>query len=138
MKITKINSIAKTPEVINGMINFEAVDVMVEAGADNKVVLGYKTGLTIEMNEDEIGILFTPERAVGNSLYQAGGPQIVVGSSTEELVVRYKVNTDAIPSLFKQEDVIARMVIVKKPTIEFEWDDISEAPKKEAPESKPE
>jgi hypothetical protein len=138
MKITKINNLAKTPDVTNGIISFEAVDVSVEAGADNKVVLGYKTGLTIEMNEDEIGILLAPERAVGNSLYQAGGPQIVVGSSTEELVVRYKVNTDAIPSLFKQEDIIGRMIIIKKPTIEFEFEDKSEAPKKDVPAANPE
>ena len=128
MKIKKLNKLATEPEVVNGIILFKAVDIAVEAGRDNKVVLGYKTGLSVTMNEDEIGILIAPERAIGNSLYLAGGTQAITSSNTDELIIRYKVNTDGIPSLFEQHDVIARMIIVKKSNIDFEFDGEIEEP----------
>ena len=113
MTINKISNAAAMPEVKNGIIELKAIDIITEVGRDGRVIIGYKTGLEVLLSDGEIGFIYMPDRAAGNSLYPAAGTQVVKPGDSGELIVRYKTNTDAIPSVFDKDDVCAVLYVTK-------------------------
>ena len=104
---------AKAPVVENNSINLKCIDILTEVGKDMRMILIYRTGLSISIPDGHVGILTPVRIAPIYSLKDAAGMQVFYPGDDTEIVARYKVDTMGVPAIFEIDEVFARMVIVK-------------------------
>ncbi len=119
IKTKNTKETAKTPSIKNGLIEMYTSDIISEIGRDGRLILRYISDVDIEIPEGHIGIIIPAERAYTLSLEVAGG-QSVVSGNVENFSVRFKTNTDSIPSIFEQGEIFARILIVENKNIDIE------------------
>ena len=113
LKLTKLNEKASDPKSDRNIVDLIVSDMATEVGRDGRLILVYRTGLSISMPDGFIGIIAPSHVAPIYSLDDASGLQIIEPGFTGEIVGRYKVNTTSIPSIFENGDVFARLIIIK-------------------------
>lgn len=113
MKIRKLSEKAKTPEIVNGVIKLYSTKITTEVGEDAKLVIVYHTDLAMNIPENHVAILMPLDDIYKKSIAQTNSISVLNSKDIEkEIVVRFKTNTDVVPSVYKAEELFAQMIIL--------------------------
>lgn len=93
------------------------------AGRDNKIIIEYKAGFSVEIPEGYIGMLLPISRIFIGSLSMPSSIETFT-PGWHDVVARFKINTDAIPSVFEVKDEFVKLILIKNTTIDPVLDDV--------------
>ena len=106
-------------EVNGNIISLKSVSIEPEVGEDRRLILSYKSGIELTIEDESVGIIILPINSHMKSMEFAGGLSIV-RKGTEEVVCRFKTNTDSIPSVYEIGETFCRIVFIGEKSIELE------------------
>ena len=112
IKVNKLRESAIDPVVKNNVIELYSDKISTEVSKDGRICLVYETGISINIPEGSLGIILPVEEARLYSLEFAGGLNVIMPGSTEEVIVAFKTNTDSIPAIHEPKQMFARVIIV--------------------------
>ena len=112
IKIKMISDKAIRPTVENNNIKLNCIDLLTEVGRDGRLVIIYRTGISIVVPNGYIGILVPTRLAPIYSLDDAAGIQVFNEGYDGEIIGRYKVNTTSVPSIFEEGEEFAKLIFV--------------------------
>ena len=112
IKVNKLRESAIDPVVKNNVIELYSDKISTEVSKDGRICLVYETGISINIPEGSLGIILPVEDARLYSLEFAGGLNVIMPGSTEEVTVAFKTNTDSIPAIHEPRQMFARIIIV--------------------------
>lgn len=139
IKFKKILEKAVQPVRTNGAgYNLVATDIATDVNERGQVNIVYRTGLGVEIPDGYAGIVCAPADIYKKTLRLCSG-QILSGNIDDEVMVRYMNTTDVVPAVYKDGDVIAKLIIVKEEDAEFtEFIDMTEHSATEGEQGLPE
>ena len=112
IKVNKLRESAIDPIVKNTVLERYGDKISTEVSKDGRICLVYETGISINIPEGSLGIILPVEDARLYSLEFAGGLNVIMPGSTEEVTVAFKTNTDSIPAIHEPRQMFARIIIV--------------------------
>lgn len=112
IKIKIINEKAVLPTVEANNIKLSCIDLLTEVGRDGRLVIIYRTGISITVPTGYVGVLVPTRLAPIYSLDDAAGLQIFNEGYDGEIIGRYKVNTTSVPSIFEEGEEFAKLIFV--------------------------
>lgn len=89
------------------------------SGKDNKMFIVYDLGLKITVPNGIIGLILPPNNSSMYSVAQTGNFILMPGNH-DNVSIEYKINTDAIPRVFEQNEVCAQILFLSVGDISFE------------------
>lgn len=98
--------------------NLTVAGVSTEINQRGQVVVVYHSGIAVEIPEKYEGIIRPTNSISGKTIRMCGAP-CVVSDGFNELVGKFIVTTDVIPSVYEKGDVFAQLVINKKESVDF-------------------
>lgn len=113
IKIKTLESKGVVPSIEANGLNLTCMDILTEVGKDGRLVLIYRTGISVEIPDGYIGLITPVRTSPIYSMVDAAGPQIISSAYSGELVARYKVNTDSVPAIFEPGEVFARLIFIQ-------------------------
>lgn len=137
LNIKKLVENAELPVVgDHNSIEFKCNTLGTGIGKDGRLVIEYKAGLSIEIPNGFIGLLSPLDGSYINSLLMPSSI-VTMTEGWNEVVARFKINTDSVPSVFEQGEAFIKLVLVKSESFSFdevESDTIKEEEKSEVAE----
>lgn len=126
LKVKKLSEKAKTPNMLgeNHALELFSTKITTEVGEDAKLVIVYHTDLAVQFPDGYCGVIIPKDDIYKKSIMQTNSitvlTPIVVNNSdgtsystfSDEITVRFKTNTDVVPSVYKEGDAFAQMIIV--------------------------
>lgn len=85
-----------------------------EAG---QLMVVYHTDLAVEIPEGYVGLIFPRSSIYKKSMMQTNAVGVIDAGYRGEITVVYKITTDTIPSIYKEGERFAQLVIVPIPDI---------------------
>lgn len=82
-----------------------------EAG---KVVLVYHTDLACKLPENTVGLLFMRSSVSKKSVTLTNSVGVIDEGYTGEIMLKFKLTTDAVPSIYKPFEKVGQLVVVPK------------------------
>lgn len=119
LELTKLDEKAIIPSIEYGIADLSVLDLLTEVGRDGRLILIYRTGLSVKIPANHIGMLIPSKLAPIYSLEDAAGIQIFHPNYEGEIIGRYKVNTTSVPSIFEQGEVFAKFMLVPMTDLTF-------------------
>ena len=92
-----------------------------EVDNSGKLVLVYHTDLAVEIPENHVGLLFMKSSVAKRSLMLCNCTGVVDSSFRGEIIGKFKVTTDAIPTVYQPGEAFAQLVIVPIAILEPTW-----------------
>lgn len=83
-----------------------------ELDNSGKLVLTYHTDIAVEIPEGYVGLLLPKSSIWERSLIQTNHVGIIDSDYRGELMVKFKIGTDAIPTVYQRGEAFAQLVIV--------------------------
>ena len=121
IKINKLTEKAVSPEYSNGAYSLTCTDISTQIGKDGKLTLEYKTGLEIEVESGYVAMIFPLDNAFSRSLTLTDSVSTIFhNGKSNEIVARFKVNTDSVPLIYEPGEVFANMLILSVPDVNVE------------------
>lgn len=121
VKFKKLHNDAVLPSYANpndaGM-DLKAVSFTQEFDKSGKLVLVYHTGLAVEIPQGYMGLIFMRSSVSQKSLCMTNCVDIVDCDYKGEILIKFKITTDALPTIYQPGENIAQMVIMPFPHIE--------------------
>jgi hypothetical protein len=99
-------------------INIKCATMGTGVGKDGRIIIEYRSGLSIEIPEGYVGILTPLDNSFVSSLMMPTSITILT-SGWNEIIARFKVNTDSIPSVFEQGDEFIKLVLIESSSFTF-------------------
>lgn len=115
IKIKKLNEQAVIPAYAHDTdagLDLTAINATMEMNQDASVSFIYETGLSIEIPEGYVGLVFPRSSVSQYSLTQANCVGVIDSGYRGELLVKFKLNTMSYPKMYKPGDRVAQLVIV--------------------------
>jgi dUTP pyrophosphatase len=104
-----------------------STSITTEVGECGQLILVYHTDLAVEIPEGYMGLLFPRSSISRKSMRLCNSVGIVDSDYRGEITGKFVVTTDVIPSLYKQGERFAQLVIVPIADVEFvESDELTE------------
>ena len=98
-----------------------------EVDNSGKLVLVYHTDIAVEIPEGHVGLLFMKSSVAKRSLTMANAVGVVDAHYRGEIMLKYKVTTDAIPTVYQPGEACGQLVIVPIEILEPQFvDELSE------------
>lgn len=98
-----------------------------EMDNSGKLVLVYHTDIAVEIPENHVGLLFMKSSVSKRSITLANAVGVVDAHYRGEIMLKYKVTTDAIPTVYQPGEACGQLVIVPIEILEPVWaDELSE------------
>ena len=98
-----------------------------EVDNSGKLVLVYHTDIAVEIPEGYVGMLFMKSSVAKRSLTLANAVGVCDASYRGEIMLKYKVTTDAIPTVYQPGEACGQLVIVPIEILEPQFvDELSE------------
>lgn len=119
LELTKLDEKAIIPSIENGIADLSVMDLLTEVGRDGRLILIYRTGLSVKIPANHVGMLIPSKLSPIYSLEDAAGIQIFHPNYDGEIIGRYKVNTTSVPSIFEQGEVFAKLMLVPMTDLTF-------------------
>lgn len=123
----KLHENAVVPSYANegdaGM-DLTAVSFTQEADKSGKLVLVYHTGIAVEIPKGYVGLLFMRSSVSKYSLSMTNAVGVIDSGYRGEIMVKMKLTTDAIPTIYQPGEKIAQLVIV--PYLKAELNEVEE------------
>ena len=92
-----------------------------EVDNSGKLVLVYHTDIAVEIPENHVGLLFMKSSVAKRSLMLCNCTGVVDSSFRGEIIGKFKVTTDAIPTVYQPGEAFAQLVIVPIAILEPTW-----------------
>lgn len=89
-----------------------------EFDRSGKMVLVYHTGLAVEIPSGYMGLIFCRSSIAERSVSMTNCVAVIDSGYRGELLVKFKITTDALPTIYKEGEKIAQLVIMPYPTME--------------------
>lgn len=127
--INKLDERAKLPTAIdntNTVYELYSTEITTEVGEDAKLILVYYVGYSIHIPKGYVGIITPKYDVAKKSITLTDSATIVTSDNNKPLILKFKVNTDSVPSIFKPGEGFAYLTIV--PAIETEYEFITNEP----------
>lgn len=83
-----------------------------ELDSSGKLILTYHTDIAVEIPEGYVGLLFPKSSIAERSLMQTNSVGVIDSDYRGELKVKFKITTDAIPTVYQKGEAFAQLVIV--------------------------
>lgn len=108
-------------------LDLYATRITQELDNSGKMILVYHTDLAVEIPEGYVGLLFMKSSVSKRSLTLANAVGVVDACFRGEIMLKYKITTDAVPTIYQQGEACGQLVIVpiETPTPVF-VDELSE------------
>lgn len=123
----KLHADAVTPSYAHdgdaGM-DLTAVSFTQEYDRSGKLVIVYHTGIAVEIPEGYVGLLFMRSSVSKYSVSMTNAVGVIDSGYRGELMVKMKLTTDAVPTIYQPGEKIAQLVIV--PYLKAELNEIEE------------
>lgn len=123
----KLHADAVTPSYAHdgdaGM-DLTAVSFTQEYDRSGKLVIVYHTGIAVEIPEGYVGLLFMRSSVSKYSVSMTNAVGVIDSCYRGELMIKMKLTTDAIPTIYQPGEKIAQLVIV--PYLKAELNEIEE------------
>lgn len=113
IEIKKLDDKGVVPSIDSNGLNLTCMDILTEVGKDGRLILIYRTGISVAVPENHIGLIAPIRTSPLYSMIDAAGPQIITSTYDGELIARYKVNTDSVPAIFEPGEVFARLIFIQ-------------------------
>ena len=98
-----------------------------EVDNSGKLVLVYHTDIAVEIPEGHVGLLFMKSSVAKRSLTMANAVGVIDAHYRGEIMLKYKVTTDAIPTVYQPGEACGQLVIVPIEILEPQFvDELSE------------
>jgi hypothetical protein len=94
-------------------------------GPDNRMFIRYDLGLSLFIPNGYIALLLPPNEASTRSLAQSGSFVLLPGA--HDVVMDYKINTDAVPKVFEKDDVCAQIVFINTAAVLIKTEVVEES-----------
>lgn len=123
--INKLDERAKLPTAIdntNTVYELYSTEITTEVGEDARLVLVYHTGYSIHIPyNDYVGII-TPKHDISKkSISLTDSVTVITSNNKNPITLKFKVNTDSVPSIFKPGEGFAYLTIVPAIRTEYEF-----------------
>lgn len=125
--INKLDERAKLPTAIdntNTVYELYSTEITTEVGEDAKLILVYHVGYSIHIPKGYVGIITPKYDVAKKSITLTDSATIVTSNNNKPLILKFKVNTDSVPSIFKPGEGFAYLTIV--PAIETEYEFVTD------------
>lgn len=131
VRFKKLSDKAKTPvraHKTDAGYDLSSSSITTEVGEDAKLVIVYHTDIAVEIPEGYVGLIFPRSSIFKKSLTLTNSVGVIDSGYRGELVCKFKTNTDVVPSVYKEGERFAQLVIVPYLAVEFEEaEELSEA-----------
>lgn len=136
IRFKKLSDKAKLPmKAHEGDASYDlcSTKITTEVGEDAKLVIVYHTDLAVEIPKGYAGFLFSRSSIFKKSLTLTNCVGIIDSGYRGGIMAKFKCNTDVVPSVYKEGERFAQLVIM--PYADAEWeesDELSEGDRNEA------
>jgi len=89
-----------------------------EVDASGKLVLVYHTGLAVEIPEGHMGLVFMRSSVANKSLMMTNCVGVVDSGYRGELMGKFKITTDSIPTVYQEGERVMQLIILPYPEME--------------------
>lgn len=121
LKFKKLSEDAVLPSYANdgdaGM-DLVATSFTQEFDKSGKLVLVYHTGLAVEIPKGYMGLIFMRSSVCKKSLSMCNAVGIIDFGYRGEILVKFKITTDALPTIYKPGEKVAQLILVPFPKVE--------------------
>ena len=124
-EIKRSEAILPTKTTENGTIlDLYSTRLTQEADNSGKLVLTYHTDLLVEIPEGFVGIVTMKSEAYKRSLSLTNSVEVIPAGYKGEIAARFKVTTDAVPTIYAQGEAFAQLMIIPVESVDpiFEED----------------
>lgn len=127
VKFKKVHSDATIPSYAHdgdAGLDLTAVSFTQEYDRSGKLVLVYHTGIAVEIPEGYVGLLFMRSSVSKYSVSMTNAVGVIDCIYRGEIMVKMKLTTDAVPTIYQPGEKIAQLVIV--PYLKAELNEVEE------------
>ena len=120
VKFKKLHNDAKIPSYAHDTdagLDLTAVSFTQEFDKSNKLVLVYHTGLAVEIPEGYVGLIFMRSSISDKSISLTNAVAVIDSGYRGELLLKYKITTDSLPTIYQPGEKIGQLVIIPYPKI---------------------
>lgn len=100
-------------------LDLTAIEVGMEINQDSTGSIVYRSGLSVEIPEGYVGLIFPRSSISTYSLAMANCVGVVDSGYRGELICKFKVNTTSLPKMYQVGERFAQLIIMPYPTIEW-------------------
>lgn len=97
--------------------------ITTEVGEDAKLVIVYHTDIAVEIPEGYAGFIFPRSSIYKKSLTLTNCVGVVDSGYRGEIMCKFKCNTDVVPSVYKEGERFAQLIVMPYTQVEFEESD---------------
>lgn len=120
VKFKKLHNDAKIPSYAHDTdagLDLTAVSFTQEFDKSNKLVLVYHTGLAVEIPEGYVGLIFMRSSISNKSISLTNAVAVIDSGYRGELLLKYKITTDSLPTIYQPGEKIGQLIIIPYPKI---------------------
>ena len=120
VKFKKLHNDAKIPSYAHDTdagLDLTAVSFTQEFDKSNKLVLVYHTGLAVEIPEGYVGLIFMRSSISDKSISLTNAVAVIASGYRGELLLKYKITTDSLPTIYQPGEKIGQLIIIPYPKI---------------------
>lgn len=120
VKFKKLHDDAKIPSYAHNTdagLDLTAVSFTQEFDKSNKLVLVYHTGLAVEIPEGYVGLIFMRSSISDKSISLTNAVAVIDSGYRGELLLKYKITTDSLPTIYQPGEKIGQLIIIPYPKI---------------------
>lgn len=110
-KAIVVTTTDNTHQYKHGILTVKSNNLVPVKSLDNRILLRYMFDCSIFVPDGVLGIILPPQGSEYSSLSQVGSYILPPGLHSQPSI-SYKINTDAMPSVFEKEDFCASIVFV--------------------------
>lgn len=120
VKFKKLHDDAKIPSYAHDTdagLDLTAVSFTQEFDKSNKLILVYHTGLAVEIPEGYVGLIFMRSSISNKSISLTNAVAVIDSGYRGELLLKYKITTDSLPTIYQPGEKIGQLIIIPYPKI---------------------
>lgn len=91
--------------------------ITTEIGEDGQLVICYHSGIAIELPENTVGLIFPRSSIFKKSLTLTNCVGVIDSGYRGEIISKFKTNTNVIPSVYKEGERYAQLMILPLPSV---------------------
>lgn len=100
-------------------LDLTVTSIATEINESGQLILVYHTDLAMEIPEGCVGLLFPRSSIASKSLRQTNAVGVLDAGYRGEIICKYQVTTDAMPSIYKEGERFVQLVIVPIPKFDI-------------------
>lgn len=115
LKFKKLQEDAVLPSYANpndAGLDLTAISFTQEFDKSGKLVLVYHTGLSVEIPEGHVGLIFMRSSISQRSMSMCNAVGVIDCDYKGEILVKFKITTDALPTIYQPGEKIAQLVVI--------------------------